>query len=104
MRGKMDVSSHREIAIDSLRATLRTIGVMQEYQKHGIANHPAISAEYVRFLVANSALSSVARFEDKFKVMEGKLEEFIATAKAAQATAGTAINRAEEAKKLAAKK
>ena len=104
MRGKMDVTSHKEVATDSLWATLKTIGVMQEYQKHGIENHPAISAEYVRFLVAHSALGSISKFEDRFKSIDAKIESFLATSKAAQSTAGTALTRAEEAKKLAAKK
>ena len=104
MRGKMDVKSHQEIATDALWATLRTIAVMQEYQKHGIENHPAISAEYVRFLVANSALGSIANFTTQIKHIDKKLEELEKIAKAAQSTAGTAMNRAEEAKALALKK
>ena len=55
MRGKMDTLDHAQLATDALWATLRTLAVMQEYQKHGIENHPAISAEYVRFLVTHSA-------------------------------------------------
>lgn len=54
MRGKMDTMDHLQLATDSLWATLRTLAVMQEYQKHGIQNHPAISAENVRFLVSHS--------------------------------------------------
>ena len=77
---------------------------MQEYQKHGIENHPAISAEYVRFLVANSALGSIASFTTQIKLIDKKLEELERIAKAAQSTAGTAMNRAEEAKALAQKK
>ena len=104
MRGKMDVQSHQEIATDALWTTLRTIAVMQQYQKHGIENHPAISAEYVRFLVANLALGSISKFSAQLKNIEEKLEEIEKIAKAAQSTVGTAINRADETKKLAAKK
>lgn len=104
VRGKMDVSSHAQVATDSLWGALKTIGVMQQYQKHCIENHPAISAEYVRFLVANSALGSIQRFEKYFKSIDESLKDLDTRTKAAQSTAGTALNRAEEAKKLALKK
>ena len=52
MRGKMDTKDHATLATYSLWVTLRTISVMTAYQRHGIENHPAISSEYVRFLVA----------------------------------------------------
>ena len=101
MRGKMDTMDHTQLATDSLWATLRTLAVMQEYQKHGIENYPAISAEYVRFLVFHSAQGSIAKFDTQIKSLEDKAKEALTTAKAAQSTAGTAQNTANEAKKLA---
>lgn len=77
---------------------------MQDYQKHGIENHPAISTEYVRFLVAHSAQGALAQFDKDFKALENKLKSVEATAKAAQSAAGTAQNIALEAKTLALKK
>ena len=77
---------------------------MQEYQKHGIENHPTISVEYVRFLVTHSGQGSIAQFKRDLAKLETSVDELASVAKAAQSTAGTALNRAEEAKKLAAKK
>lgn len=104
MRGKMDTSDHGQLATDALWGTLRTIGVMQDYLRHGIENHPAISAEYVRFLVTNSPLGMVSKFDLQLKSLNEKLEEVSAQAKAAQSSAGTAMNKALEAKKAADKK
>ena len=63
----------QQLATDSLWAILRTIGVMQDYMRHGIENHPAISAEYVRFLVTNSSLGSVARFDHDLKDLQEQM-------------------------------
>ena len=104
MRGKMDTDQHRHLATDALWATLRTIGIMQQYLRHGIENHPAISSEYVRFLVANSPLGAVVRIEGEVKSLVHKIDEVGAKAKAAQSTANTAQNTAVEAKKIAEKK
>ena len=102
--GKMDTKNPKELATDFLCATLRTIGVMKAYQRHGIENHPAISAKYVRFLVSNSALGSVQKFQTQIADLDVRVTEALSTAKAAQATAGTVMNKAEEAKTLAKKK
>ena len=104
IRGKMDTDAHNQLATDALWGTLRTIGVMQDYLRHGIENHPAISAEYVRFLVSNSPLGLLTRSENQVKSNTAKLEDVNATCKAAQAAAGTAMNKAVEAKKIAEKK
>ena len=101
MRGKMDTTDHGRLATDALWATLRTISVMQDYMKHGIENHPAISAEYVRFLVSNSALGSISRFENQLKLLTTKLDEVSVQAKAAQSSASAAVNKANEAAKAA---
>lgn len=69
---------------------LRPIGVMQQYLRHGIENHPAISAEYVRFLVANSALDSVMKIDGEIKALTNKIDKIASKAKAAQSTACTA--------------
>ena len=101
MRGKMDTTDHGRLATDALWATLRTISVMQDYMKHGIENHPAISAEYVRFWVSNSALGSISRFESQLKMLSTKLDEVSSQAKAAQSSASAAVNKANEAAKAA---
>ena len=101
MRGKMDTTDHACLATDALWATLRTISIMQEYMKHGIENHPAISAEYVRFLVSNSALGSISRVESQLKVISTKLDEVATQAKAAQSSASAAVNKAYEAARAA---
>ena len=101
MRGKMDTMDHMQLATGSLWATLRTLAVMQEYQKHGIQNHPAISAECVRFLVSHSAQGSIAHVQKELEDLTKKVTEALNTAKTANSTASTAQNAANEAKKLA---
>ena len=97
----MDTLDHAQLATDSLWATLRTLSVMQEYQKHGIENHHTISAEYVQFFVFHSAQGSIAKFDTQIKNLEDKVKEALTSAKAAQSSAGTAQNTANEAKQLA---
>ena len=104
MRGKMDTDSHVVLATDALWATLRTIGVMQDYMRHGIENHPAIAAEYVRFLVANSGLGTMEKLTTSLKSLTTKIDDAVAKAKAAQSAATTATNKAFEAIELAKKK
>ena len=100
----MDTMDHTQLATDSLWATLRTLSVMQEYQKHGIENHPAISAAYVRFLVSHSGQGEIAKFKKELGSLSSKLDTVKAAAKAAQCASSTAVNAANEAKKAAAKK
>lgn len=90
MRGKMDTDQHQHLATDALWATLRTIGVMQQYLRHGIENHPAISSQYVRFLVANSPLGAVIKLEGVVNALGNKIEDVGNKAKAAQSAANTA--------------
>lgn len=72
---------------------------MQKYQKHGIENHPAISAEYVRFLVTNSAHGANTKVNLQMSDWEKKLNEALTIAMAANSIAGIAQNAAAEAKK-----
>ena len=90
MRGKMDTDQHKYLATDALWATLRTIGVMQEYLRHGIENHPAISSQYVRYLVANSPLGAVIKLEGVVNTLGNKIQDVGNKAKAAQSAANTA--------------
>ena len=103
MRGKMDTDQHQYLATDALCGTLCTIGVMQKYLKHRIENHPAISSEYVKFLVSNSPLVAVIKLEGELKSLGTKIEEVGSKVKAAQSTANVAQNTAVEAKKIAEK-
>ena len=98
MRGKIDTHLPHELSSDALWATLRIIGVMQEYMRHGIENHPAISAEYVRFLVLNSGVGTMAKIQEKMIIMDLKLEATGAQAKAAQSAAEAAKKIAEKSR------
>lgn len=77
---------------------------MQDYQKHGIENHPAISAEYNRFLVANSGQGAMSRFNSSIEDLEAKLKDTLSVAKVTQSFANTAQNTANEGKTIALKK
>ena len=39
---------------------MRTISVADEYMAQSIANHPSVSASYIRFLVSNTQTAAVA--------------------------------------------
>ena len=77
---------------------------MKEYLRVGIKNHPSISSEYVRFLIQNSGVGKVAKLQSENAILRSKLTEVETIARDAKRKGETALNRADEAKKLCAKK
>ena len=106
----LDSDNHRSMAIGILWATFATHQIMREYMRHAFADHPSISGEYTRFLVANAgvskmnkALNTISKLEDMVKALERKTE--LAEKKAATASnkADIASGKADEALKLGKK-
>ena len=92
------------MAVGALWGTFSTHQVMREYTRHGIENHPSIASEYVRFLVANCGLNRVASLEKRLISMEKEVKDLRSATAEVKKAATTAANKADEAKKLAAKK
>ena len=90
------LDSRKEISSQSLWAILRTVCKMQEIQTYGMANYPAISAEYVKFLVHNSGFGKVDSLGEKVKLA-------LELAKGAKSAATAAASKADEALKKAKK-
>ena len=69
----------------------------------GIKNHHSISSEYVRFLIQKASLGRVAKLEAENKVLKEQMKTVEAMAKEAKRKGETAMNRADEAKRLVKK-
>ena len=100
----LDADNHKSLAVGILWSTFGTHMVMREYLKFDFADHPSISGEFTRFLVANAGVSKITKAEDTIKRLDKKvvdLEKLVATL---DKKATSASNRADEAHKLAASK
>ena len=98
-----DSVNHRAMCIGSLWATFSTHQVMRDYLRLSFENHPSISAEYTRFLVAHAGVSKVEKAMkgvDALTTLVASLEKKIETA---EKKATTASSKADEAVKLAKK-
>ena len=99
----LNAKEHDVMAAGVLWGTFATHQVMRDYMRHGIENHPSISSEYVRFLVANAGLSKIAALEKKTQAMSDELKEIKRQLVASQKAATTASNKADKALELAKK-
>ena len=95
--------SKRVLARRALWGVLQTHMKMKEYIRIGIKNHPSISSEYVRFLIQKASLGRVSRLEAEYRALKEQVRKIESVAKEAKRKGETALNRADEAKKLAAK-
>ena len=72
--------------------------------EHGIENHPSISSEYVRFLVANCGLGRISKLEASNDKLSNEVAELKKTVASQNKTLSTLENKAKEALKLAKKR
>ena len=101
---KQDKEGARKLlARRTLWGVIQTHGKMREYMKIGFKNHPSISSEYVRFLIQNASVGRVIRLENQYGQVKERLQSIDDLAKAAMRKGETALNRAEEAKRLSKK-
>jgi hypothetical protein len=87
-----------------LWAVFRTLDMMDEFVRHKFKDHPAISAEYIKFLAVNSGHETVETIEKSIKTVESKLDEhlkrFAAVQKNADAGADNNKNNLQKFKTL----
>ena len=98
-----ELKSRKTLARRALWGVLQTHMRMKEYLRVGIKNHPSISSEYVRFLIQKSAVGKVEKLQSQNAMLESRLTEVETIAKEAKRKGETALNRADEAKKLCTK-
>ena len=107
VRESLDAQSPKEMALAVLWGTFRTLEVAQEYMKHGFADHPSISSQYVKFLLTSKG-EETAKLEAKFALEIKALKELVAkatqAAKDAKAAAALASNGVDQLKKKSEKK
>ena len=82
---------------------IQTHGKMRKYIKVGFKNHPSVSSEYVRFLIQHASIGRVEKLEIQSNSLNDKLGTVDQLSRAAMRKGETALNRAEEAKRLAKK-
>ncbi len=100
----LDASDRRVLSVGVLWAVFSTHQIMREYMRYGIENHPSIASEYVRFLVAHSALPKVEAVNSKLVKVQDSLSTLSNKIKTLEKDAKTAANKADEALKFAKNK
>ena len=100
----LDADDHKSLAVGILWSTFGTHMVMRDYLKFDFADHPSISGEFTRFLVANAGVSKINKAEDTIKRLDKKVVELEKLVATLDKKATSASNRADEAHKLAAKR
>ena len=93
----LDSENSRVLARGILWGIFATHQVMREYMTHGIENHPSISSEYVRFLVANSGLTAMDTMSSNVSKLLGDVKELSKSLKTVEKAATTASNKADQA-------
>ena len=101
---KDKMNSRRTLARRALWGVLQTHMKMKEFIKVGFKNHHSISSEYVRFLIQKSNIGKVSKLECRVATLDSKVTEVEVIAKDGKRKGETALNRADEAKKLCQKK
>ena len=96
--------ARKQLAKRALWGIIQTHGKMREYLRVGFKNHPSISSEYVRFLIQNASVGKVDRLETQLNSLKDRVQTIDDVARSALRKGETALNRADEAKKLAQKK
>jgi len=100
----LDADDHRSLAVGILWATFGTHMVMRDYLKHDFADHPSISGEFTRFLVANAGISKITRAQDSVDKLSRKVLELEKLLGQVDKKATSAANKADEAHKVASSK
>jgi len=100
----LDSDDHRSMAVGILWATFATHNIMQEYLKFGFADHPSVSGEYTRFLVANAGIAKISSAEKSIVKLQGLIAGLEKKLEVADKKATTASSRADEAIRLSKKK
>jgi len=100
----LDSDNHRSIAVGILWATFATHEVMREYLRYTFADHPSMSGEYTRFLVAHAGISKLASAEKTISKLMGLVNALEKKVEMVDKKATTATSKADEAVKLVKKK
>ena len=106
----LDAKAHKSLAVSVLWGTFGTHQVLRGFQQHGIENHPSMSSEYVRFLVAHTDATKVDQLEKKMKDLETTSKKWETETKrldkeldGAKRSITTANNKLEDLKKAVAR-
>ncbi|KAI2503869.1 hypothetical protein MHU86_10594 [Fragilaria crotonensis] len=98
----MNVEDPASICAHMLWSCFKTHDVMATYMEFNFENHPAISAEYVKFLATNSGFDKVERLEATVTGMKSQVDKAATDAAKARSIAdGSASAASATAKALA---
>jgi hypothetical protein len=97
----MTVEDPASVCAHMLWACLKTHDVCAHYLEHNFENHPAISAEYVKFLATNSGSEELERMESTVTSVKTMVDKAMEVAKKARYIADGASRVAGVASKAA---
>ena len=91
--GAMTIEDPESVCCHILWACFKTHDVMSGYIDKNFENHPAVSAEYVKFLAMNSGVEKVEKIESQVNGMTEKLVKALDESKKAVAKADIASSK-----------
>jgi hypothetical protein len=81
-------------------AVIRSHDIMERYKHHSFKNDPAVSAEYVKFLVMNTGMDAIDALVKQNEALRIKVEALTGQVTIADSKSATASNAVAEQKKL----
>ena len=97
----MDSNDHRSMAKTVLWATFSTHEVMRSYVRMKFEDHPSISAEYTRYLIANAGVAKIERALESVNTLNTLIASIEKKVDTADKKATTASSKADEALRAA---
>ena len=99
----LDSNDHRLMAKNVLWATFATHQVMKSYLKASFSDHPSVSGEYTRFLIAHAGVAKVEKAISGVNTLNSLVASLEKKLETADKKATTAASKADEALKTAKK-
>ena len=94
--GAMIIEDPESVSCHMLWACFKTHDIMSGYIDKNFEDHPAVSAEYVKFLATNSGFEKVEKLESQMSGMTEKLTKALDESKKAVAKADAASSKCAE--------
>ena len=88
--------------LNALWGTFQTLEVVKTFLKFSFKDHPAVSSQYVKFLVTSKGgdlKKMVAQVTELLKEISSKIETALKTSKEAKASAASAQNSVDQMKR-----
>ena len=101
--GALD-AKNKQSALKMVWSSIRCVGVAEDMVKHGIKNAPAVSANYVRFIITHSNVGKITSIMDENKNLKRRVTDLEDNLETVKRIADGAKKVADQAMSKASKK